>query len=211
MDPATENWDYDDEDDGTKTEKIEPQTAIKKPAKDSEEDNFGFEMVNELFDEEPVQKRQAAGRVTNDKDDMRQGLKLSQAGQLRQLIGADKEEEKPEKMKIPLLQRIPLINDIDWKMIVPDRLRTLKNIEKAVDNQLHNIVVDAINEFNSLKKNQYLDVVSINKQLRSKEDMSDSTRKSLVTKTRAAVDDDLNILDELEDYEVDGSRSVRNS
>ena len=54
MDPATENWDYDEEDDRTNTEKIEPQTAIKKPAKDSEEDNFGFEMVNELFDEEPV-------------------------------------------------------------------------------------------------------------------------------------------------------------
>lgn len=82
---------------------------------------------------------------------MRQGLKLSQAGQLRQIM--DKEQEKPEKMKIPLLQRIPLINHIDWKMIVPDKLKTIANIEKAVDNQLHNIVVDAINEFNSLKKN----------------------------------------------------------
>lgn len=54
VDPATENWDYDEEDDGTKTEKIEPQTTDKKPARDSEDENFGFEMVNELFDDEPV-------------------------------------------------------------------------------------------------------------------------------------------------------------
>ena len=73
-------------------------------------------------------------------------------------------------------------------MIVPDKMKTLKNIEKAVDNQLHNIVVDAINEFNSLKKNQYLDVNNINRELRGREDFSDENRKSHVIKVKASED-----------------------
>jgi hypothetical protein len=56
------------------------------------------------------------------------------------------------KKKVPDLKRIPLIsNPIDWKGFVPDKAQLMKNIESAVDNQVQNIIIDLMNEYNNLK------------------------------------------------------------
>ena len=41
----------------------------------------------------------------------------------------------------------------------------MKNIEKAVDNKINNMIVDILNEYNNLKSYQYKDVSKINKEL----------------------------------------------
>lgn len=53
---------------------------------------------------------------------------------------------------MPNLEKVPLItNPIDWKGFVPDKKQLMKNIESAVDNQVANIVIDLMNEYNNLK------------------------------------------------------------
>ena len=62
---------------------------------------------------------------------------------------------------------MPLItNHIDWKAFVPDKAQLLRNIESAVDNQVANMVIDLMNEYNNLKSLQYDDISKINRELK---------------------------------------------
>ena len=65
---------------------------------------------------------------------------------------------------MPDLEKIPIIaNPLDWKARVPSQSLLLKNIEAAVDNQVTNIVIDLMNEYNNLRTLQYQNVNDINK------------------------------------------------
>lgn len=51
-------------------------------------------------------------------------------------------------------------------MIVPDKAQFLKNIESAVDNQVQNMVIDLMNDYNNVKSLQYDDISRINRELK---------------------------------------------
>ena len=72
----------------------------------------------------------------------------------------------------------------------------MKNIEKAVDNKINNMIVDILNEYNNLKSYQYKDVSKINKEL----------NKGTV-KNDFDIIDDLNALQDFNDDFYDNSKS----
>ena len=72
----------------------------------------------------------------------------------------------------------------------------MKNIEKAVDNKINNMIVDILNEYNNLKSYQYKDVSKINKEL----------NKGTV-KNDFDIIDDLNSLQDFNDDFDDNSKS----
>ncbi len=72
----------------------------------------------------------------------------------------------------------------------------MKNIEKAVDNKINNMIVDILNEYNNLKSYQYKDVSKINKEL----------NKGTV-KNDFDIIDDLNALQDFNDDFDDNSKS----
>ncbi len=72
----------------------------------------------------------------------------------------------------------------------------MKNIEKAVDNKINNMIVDILNEYNNLKSYQYKDVSKINKEL----------NKGTV-KNDFDIIDDLNALQDFNDDFDENSKS----
>jgi hypothetical protein len=72
----------------------------------------------------------------------------------------------------------------------------LKNIEKAVDNKINNMIVDILNEYSNLKSYQYKDVNKINKEL----------NKGTVRNDFDIIDD-LNALEDFNDDFDDNSKS----
>jgi len=81
-----------------------------------------------------------------------------------------KKEESDEEE--PDLPKLPLVNPMDWKAIVPDQKLLINNVEKAIENKLNNMIVDLLNEFKNLKAAQYKDITRINKELK-KDDLDD--------------------------------------
>ena len=120
------------------------------------------------------------------------------------------------KKKVPYLKRIPLIsNPIDWKGFVPDKAQLMKNIESAVDNQVQNIIIDLMNEYNNLKSLQYNDINKINKELKGANSGMQQQQYSPKNTSKNKPNDfdlmdDLNALQDFDESGGDPPKSERN-
>ena len=131
---------------------------------------------------------------------MRQGLKLSREGELRELLESRQSSLKQsiQSMKINLLDKVP--NGRGWT----NHNSVVDNVEAAVDNQIENIIIDAINEYSSLKKNLYKEMVGINKEI------DDSG--ALSSRRKPNDPEEVNVLDKYDEvYDITGSRTLRAS
>ena len=127
-----------------------------------------FGNVEELFDEDPSPVRKVPEKKV---DPMRQGLKS---------IPQVSEE------KIELLKPVALLKNEDWR-----KGNVASAVESTVDRHIENLVIEAMNEFNTLKSKQYKSINDINRQLLSKDQREASA-------SRRAIDDELNLLDDLD-------------
>ncbi len=119
-------------------------------------------------------------------------MNLNIKGSLNEILNKKKEPQKPEQ-----LSKVGLIVDSDWRTFVPDKVKLLKNIEKAVDNKINNMIVDILNEYSNLKSYQYKDVDKINKELNKDRVKNDFD-----------IIDDLNALQDFNDDFDDNSKSL---
>ena len=119
-------------------------------------------------------------------------MNLNVKGSLNEILNKKKEPQKPAQ-----LSKLGLIVDSDWRAFVPDKVKLLKNIEKAVDNKINNMIVDILNEYSNLKSYQYKDVDKINKELNKDRVKNDFD-----------IIDDLNALQDFNDDFDDNSKSL---
>lgn len=124
---------------------------------------------DDSFDDVFAEKEPAKAKNVNKNDPIRSGLEKDE---LKNMLKKEQKPQEPKKEKVPDLKRIPIITSaIDWKGFVPDKAQLLRNIESAVDNQVTNIVIDLMNEYNNRKQLQYDDITRINKELKGQTGM----------------------------------------
>ena len=101
-------------------------------------------------------------------------------------------------MKVQLLEKVNIGRG--WT----NHNSVVDNVEAVVDNHVENMVIDAINEYQSLKKNLYKEMVGINKEI------DDS---GALSSRRKPVDpEEVNMLDKYDEvYDITGSRTLRAS